>query len=78
MPAPNAVESILDRSGLNLTEQSEVKQKQTLGDFLMIIEGPSDPQRLLEWSEAEEFRVTPEKLKAIGIECEWARRPQMT
>jgi hypothetical protein len=29
-----AVETILDRPDLNLAEQSQVKQKQTLGDFL--------------------------------------------
>lgn len=34
-----AVETILDRPDLNLAEQSEVKQKQTLGDFLKRLKG---------------------------------------
>jgi hypothetical protein len=46
----------------------------TRGDFLIIIEGPSDPQLLREWSEVEGFRVTPDKLKSKGISCEWASR----
>ncbi len=57
----------------------------SLGDFLILIEGPSDPDRLDEWSEVKEFEWSPEKLKAIreklkakgeGVEwsCEWADR----
>jgi hypothetical protein len=48
----------------------------SLGDFLIFIEGPSDPRRIGEWSEITELRVTPEKLasKAINIPCEWQNR----
>jgi DNA-binding winged helix-turn-helix (wHTH) protein len=51
----------------------------SLGDFLILIEGPSDPDRLDEWSEVKEFEWSPEKLKAIreklkakGEDVEWA------
>lgn len=50
------------------------KNRRSLGDFLHIIEGPSDPDRAKDWSEVEEFCVTPETLRRTGIKCEWADR----
>ena len=48
--------------------------RDSLGDFLILIEGPSDTDRLSEWTEVPEFEITPEKLKAKCIKCEWAGR----
>jgi hypothetical protein len=46
----------------------------SLGDFLVLIEGPSDPDRADEWIEDRSLEITPEKLRKAGIECAWADR----
>lgn len=49
-------------------------RERSRGDFLIVIEGPSDPHRVNEWSEIREFEITPETLRDKGIDCEWADR----
>lgn len=44
------------------------------GDFLIVIEGPSDPRRMEEWSEVKQYEVIPERLLKRKISCEWAHR----
>jgi DNA-binding winged helix-turn-helix (wHTH) protein len=46
----------------------------SLGDFLVIIEGPSDPESIHDWSEDKAFRITPQKLLDKRIRCERADR----
>lgn len=46
----------------------------SLGDFLVIIEGPSDITSIDDWSEDKTLRVTPLMLSEKGIRCEWADR----
>jgi hypothetical protein len=45
-----------------------------LGDFLVMIEGPSDPDRSDEWIEDRSLEITPERLQKAGIDCAWADR----
>jgi hypothetical protein len=42
------------------------------GDFLLLIEGPSDPRQIDHWRLILE--VTPRSLHDLGIHCEWADR----
>jgi hypothetical protein len=49
-------------------------ERRSRGDFLILIEGPSDPAKVAEWSEDKDFQVTPEKLRRKGILCDWADR----
>lgn len=44
------------------------------GDFLIMIEGPSDPQAVDDWSEVKDLEATPQKLHDKRINCEWADR----
>jgi DNA-binding winged helix-turn-helix (wHTH) protein len=46
----------------------------SLGDFLVLIEGFSRPESFADWTEDETFEVTPKKLCEKGIECEWSNR----
>jgi hypothetical protein len=47
---------------------------EALGDFLVVIDGPSntDPERLADWSEV--LAVTPQRLDQADISCVWQRR----
>lgn len=46
----------------------------TLGDFLLVIRGPSDIDRISEWSEVPEFEITPNVLRQLNVDCEWSSR----
>jgi hypothetical protein len=47
----------------------------SLGDFFILIEGPSLPDSVGEWwSDVKGFAVTPLALHAKAIDCEWSRR----
>jgi len=47
----------------------------SLGDFLVVLEGPSLPESVSEWwSEDEGLNVTPQRLFDKGIKCEWSDR----
>jgi hypothetical protein len=46
-----------------------------LGDFLIMIEGPSRPESVGKWKEDRDFKaITPHTLYAAGIKCDWADR----
>jgi hypothetical protein len=47
----------------------------SLGDFLIVIEGPSSPESVHEWwSEDKSLSITPQLLYERGIRCEWSNR----
>jgi hypothetical protein len=49
--------------------------KGSLGDFLIVIEGPSLPDSVNDWwSEDISLNVTPQFLYEKGIRCEWSGR----
>lgn len=52
-----------------------VDEKPDDGDFLILIEGPSDSERLDDWQENKSFAITPEIVFNAEIEgCEWTDR----
>jgi hypothetical protein len=61
-----------------------VRDKKDDGDFLVLVEGPSDPETLSDWQETKSFAITPAIVADANIEgCEWterveARQQQMT
>ena len=55
-----------------------VSGKPHYGDFMTLIEGPSDPDKVSDWLEDTSFTVTPQIVYDCGItECEWYDRVKL-
>jgi len=52
--------------------------KGSLGDFMIVIEGVSDPKSPNPWLEVSAYEVTPEKLEKAGMTCLWSKRVPKT
>jgi DNA-binding winged helix-turn-helix (wHTH) protein len=55
--------------------ESHVKDKPYNGDFVTLIEGPSDPDKYSDWSEDRSFTISPKTVHDSGItEGDWYER----